>query len=192
MIQPGLMPSKRYYMTSFFRSKGFTLIELLVVIAIIGLLAAAVSSNFAGAREQARNVIRLQDMKNIEQALLSFYITNQRFPNEVDDGVSNSGETLGVGNPIDVALNPFLPNIPLDPKHDAGTGLRPLAGALFFYSYDPYHYVSLENCGGNTPTGTPSSAVFGFNLAEGGMGRNIDTCQGSNVNLDNADYNRAL
>lgn len=186
------MRSKHFYILSLSRSKGFTLIELLVVIAIIGLLAGAVISNLAGAREQARNVIRLQDMRNIEQALLSFYITNQRFPNEVDDGISDNGETMGVGNPIDVALHPFFPNVPMDPKHDAGTGIRPVAGALYFYSYDPRHYVSLENCGGITPTGIPFSTVFGFNLAEGGIGRNIDTCHGSDVNLDNADYNRAL
>jgi prepilin-type N-terminal cleavage/methylation domain-containing protein/prepilin-type processing-associated H-X9-DG protein len=50
------------------RRKGFTLIELLVVIAIIGILAAMVFPVFARARESARKVVCLSNVKNIALA----------------------------------------------------------------------------------------------------------------------------
>jgi len=51
------------------RRRGFTLIELLVVIAIIGILAAMVFPVFARARESARKVVCLSNVKNIALAL---------------------------------------------------------------------------------------------------------------------------
>ncbi|MCJ7822853.1 MAG: DUF1559 domain-containing protein [Armatimonadetes bacterium] len=51
------------------RRKGFTLIELLVVIAIIGILAAMVFPVFARARESARKVVCLSNVKNIALAM---------------------------------------------------------------------------------------------------------------------------
>jgi general secretion pathway protein G len=193
MIPLALTEINSNHMTHLSHSKGFTLIELLVVISIIGLLAASIANSFTDIKAGARDAVRLQDMRTIEGALLAFFIENQRFPNISDDGIDTGGETIGVGNPIDAALAPHLPSIPIDPRHDAGTGLRPVAGALYFYSYDPYHYISLEDCLAST---APSSAligiVFGFNTAEGTMERVIDTCHGGNVNLDNADFNRGL
>jgi len=51
------------------RRSGFTLIELLVVIAIIGILAAMVFPVFARARESARKVVCLSNVKNIALAI---------------------------------------------------------------------------------------------------------------------------
>ncbi len=50
------------------RRRGFTLIELLVVIAIIGILAAMVFPVFARARESARKIVCLSNVKNIAMA----------------------------------------------------------------------------------------------------------------------------
>lgn len=60
--------------------RGFTLIELLVVIAIIGFLASVVLSNLAEVQAQARDVRRLQDMKNIVYALESYKNTHKHYP----------------------------------------------------------------------------------------------------------------
>ncbi len=55
--------------------KGFTLIELLVVIAIIGILAAMLFPVFARARESARKIQCLSNVKNIALAM-NMYLTD--------------------------------------------------------------------------------------------------------------------
>jgi prepilin-type N-terminal cleavage/methylation domain-containing protein/prepilin-type processing-associated H-X9-DG protein len=57
------------------RSRGFTLIELLVVIAIIGILAAMLFPVFARARESARKIQCLSNVKNIALAM-QMYLTD--------------------------------------------------------------------------------------------------------------------
>jgi prepilin-type N-terminal cleavage/methylation domain-containing protein/prepilin-type processing-associated H-X9-DG protein len=57
------------------RRRGFTLIELLVVIAIIGILAAMLFPVFARARESARKIQCLSNVKNIALAV-QMYLTD--------------------------------------------------------------------------------------------------------------------
>jgi prepilin-type N-terminal cleavage/methylation domain-containing protein/prepilin-type processing-associated H-X9-DG protein len=57
------------------RRRGFTLIELLVVIAIIGILAAMLFPVFARARESARKIQCLSNVKNIALAI-QMYLTD--------------------------------------------------------------------------------------------------------------------
>ena len=57
------------------RRRGFTLIELLVVIAIIGILAAMLFPVFARARESARKIQCLSNVKNIAMAI-NMYISD--------------------------------------------------------------------------------------------------------------------
>src|SRR5512143_2038897 len=62
---------------------GFTLIELLVVIAIIGILAAMLFPVFARARESARKIQCLSNVKNIAMAY-QMYLSDydKLFPSE--------------------------------------------------------------------------------------------------------------
>jgi prepilin-type N-terminal cleavage/methylation domain-containing protein/prepilin-type processing-associated H-X9-DG protein len=63
------------------RGKGFTLIELLVVIAIIGILAAMVFPVFARARESARKIVCLSNVKNLALAFQMYMMDyNGYFP----------------------------------------------------------------------------------------------------------------
>lgn len=56
----------------FKNNKGFTLIELLVVISIISLLSSIVFASLNGARAKARDVRRMQDLRQIQLALAMF------------------------------------------------------------------------------------------------------------------------
>jgi prepilin-type N-terminal cleavage/methylation domain-containing protein/prepilin-type processing-associated H-X9-DG protein len=62
------------------RRRGFTLIELLVVIAIIGILAAMLFPVFARARESARKIQCLANVKNIAIAFQMYLTDYDRFP----------------------------------------------------------------------------------------------------------------
>jgi prepilin-type N-terminal cleavage/methylation domain-containing protein/prepilin-type processing-associated H-X9-DG protein len=62
------------------RGGGFTLIELLVVIAIIGILAAMLFPVFARARESARKVQCLSNVKNIAMAIQMYLTDYDAFP----------------------------------------------------------------------------------------------------------------
>lgn len=168
---------------------GFTLIELVVVIAIIGVLASAVTTNVNETRAIARDTQRLADMSSITLALTLFKQTYGRYPGPTE-GVPTGGQMIGVGNPIDTALAPFLSGVPIDPLHDAGTGSGPTAGALYFYSYDPWHWVGILDC--TDTTNASAGVVYGFNKAETLTEPDKVTCMGSDMNLDDADYNRQL
>jgi len=62
------------------KRKGFTLIELLVVIAIIAILAAMLFPVFARARESARKIQCLSNVKNIAMAIQIYISDFDRFP----------------------------------------------------------------------------------------------------------------
>ena len=63
-----------------FLIKGFTLIELLIVIAIIGLLASVVLISFPSSTAKSRDSGRMQELKQIQTALLLYYDINQEMP----------------------------------------------------------------------------------------------------------------
>jgi len=87
------------------RRKGFTLIELLVVIAIIAILAAMLFPVFARARESARKIQCLSNVKNIAMAIQMYLSDYDRFPpGHVDqaalDAISAAaprGQYCGIG-----------------------------------------------------------------------------------------------
>jgi prepilin-type N-terminal cleavage/methylation domain-containing protein/prepilin-type processing-associated H-X9-DG protein len=78
------------------RRRGFTLIELLVVIAIIGILAAMLFPVFARARESARKIQCLSNVKNVAMAMNMYFADYDRFPpGEVDANVNAWFENCG-------------------------------------------------------------------------------------------------
>lgn len=65
------------------RSRGFTLIELLVVIAIISILAALIMPTLSGAREKARRVRCMNNLREIGTALALYSDDyNERYPQD--------------------------------------------------------------------------------------------------------------
>lgn len=55
------------------RKFGFTLIELLVAVSIIGVLSTLVLANFNAARERARDAQRKSDLRQVQNALRTYY-----------------------------------------------------------------------------------------------------------------------
>jgi prepilin-type N-terminal cleavage/methylation domain-containing protein/prepilin-type processing-associated H-X9-DG protein len=73
-----------------FRSRGFTLIELLVVIAIIAILAAMLFPVFARARESARKIQCLSNVKNVAIAFQMYLSDYDRFPPQDHDAAAEA------------------------------------------------------------------------------------------------------
>ena len=80
------------------RRRGFTLIELLVVIAIIAILAAMLFPVFARARESARKIQCLSNVKNIATAVQMYLSDYDRLPpNEHRQDIINFMNDAGGG-----------------------------------------------------------------------------------------------
>jgi prepilin-type N-terminal cleavage/methylation domain-containing protein/prepilin-type processing-associated H-X9-DG protein len=94
------------------RRRGFTLIELLVVIAIIAILAAMLFPVFARARESARKIQCLSNVKNIAMAVQMYLTDYEKLPPKEHRAEVNSwfvdqcGESNGAWFPT--KLNPYL------------------------------------------------------------------------------------
>jgi type II secretion system protein G len=64
---------------------GFTIVELLVVIVVIAILVALTLPNLFGLQRRARDDTRKNDLKNIQQALETFYNDNNSYPAALAD-----------------------------------------------------------------------------------------------------------
>jgi len=138
--------------------KGFTLIEILIVIAIIGILAAAILVVLNGAREKARDRIRMSDLINIKIALELYYANNNQFPAAHAGGTDRSTGCVSSGSPydgdywnktggcsagstLDSLLSTQFPNkMPVDPVNKIITCANDTCG--HYYSYISRDYSS--------------------------------------------------
>ena len=102
------------------RRRGFTLIELLVVIAIIGILAALVYANFAGARPKARDAQRKSDLRNLQTALDVYANDNGSYPDSVSIGCLD--EVLSPCIDSSVLGSTYITKVPTDPKDGSQYG----------------------------------------------------------------------
>jgi prepilin-type N-terminal cleavage/methylation domain-containing protein/prepilin-type processing-associated H-X9-DG protein len=96
--------------------KGFTLIELLVVIAIIAILAAILFPVFAQAREKARAISCVSNLKQIGLAILMY--------NQDNDGTFSMGQNQNWnGSAWDNNIQPYVKSLGVFACPDDSTGL---------------------------------------------------------------------
>lgn len=169
------------------KQKGFTLIEAMVVLLIIGTLAAVVLVQNREIQRRARDAKRVADIGMIQLALELFRDQYGHYPGPAVEGVPATGEKIGVGGAIDIALAPYLNMlVPRDPMHDPAD-----PAPIYYYSYDPQHCAESVTgiCLCNP---TDRRAVMGINQFESPKPTDRQTNCGGNQNLHNASYNRVL
>lgn len=108
------------FRSSFYTKKakqGFTLIELLIILVIVSTLASLAIFSVTSARGKARDAERKSDLKEISDALETYYNDRACYPST--DFTEDCRGT---------SFQPYLKEIPCDPE----TG-------------EPYDYVPLEN-----------------------------------------------
>ncbi|MEK7480646.1 MAG: prepilin-type N-terminal cleavage/methylation domain-containing protein [Patescibacteria group bacterium] len=92
--------------------RGFTIIELLIVMALIALLASLVLATIGSTRERSRDARREADIKEIQNALDLYSVTNRAFPICASEVVINgesdclSVQLIAVGAAGQVATDP--------------------------------------------------------------------------------------
>ena len=114
---------------------GFTLIELLVVISLIGLLAVMILASMSTARAKARDARRIEDMKQLTNALNLYYADKGTYP-----AVSGTeaGCTPAIGWDCSHLGGDFIPD--LVPKYISQMPIDPV-------NSDAYHYMYYRGTG---------------------------------------------
>ena len=145
------------------KSKGFTLIELLVVIAIIGILATIVLVSLNTARQKARDVRRIGDLRQVALALEMYYDDSARYPNVTGCSAANWTGAMTT------ALSPtYMTAVPLDPINsgnnvymygaDSATNAQDYALRAYLEAHNTAHDSDVDNtaygcvCGTNGAT----------------------------------------
>jgi prepilin-type N-terminal cleavage/methylation domain-containing protein/prepilin-type processing-associated H-X9-DG protein len=161
--------------------RGFTLIELLVVIAIIAILAAILFPVFAAAREKARSISCLSNMRQMGTALMMYVQDyDEMYPQEHPScpnpavGTSSSsppGDFDGSDEGVDYG-SPFEKIMPYVSRgNSANTASLTQQVFVCRDDSDP-HGMTIPNCANNPATPWPGvtsyliNAYFLFGLSE--------------------------
>jgi type II secretion system protein G len=167
-------------------NKGFTLIELLVVISIIGLLSSVVLASVNTARSRSRDSQRIQNLKQLQNALEIYRLTNGGYPPTPHwYGNSPTACSGATDNPIWYTntaswipglVPTYISSLPVEPRANAC--------ATYLYMSNGVGYKLLSN-------GTIENYNPSYPLADPGWGGAGPTCtnpRGSSYSVYTSDY----
>ena len=130
--------------------KGFTLIELLVVVAIIGILASVVLVSLSSARAKARDVQRISDLKQIQNALAVYYGDHRSYPYTNGNWYGTCAYYGGYADWIPGLVPTYISKLPQDQSYDCSTY------RTYLYASDGINYTVLDYNGPDNPSGQPN------------------------------------
>ncbi|MBI2475891.1 MAG: type II secretion system protein [Candidatus Taylorbacteria bacterium] len=133
------------------QTRAFTLIELLVVIAIVGVLSSVVLASLNSARQKARDVKRVADVKSLQLALALYFDANSKYPGVLGD------------------LTPtYISTVPTPPT--TGVSQTDYAYVPLNSTCNSYHLGGALELGSNTVLTNDSDAAAGTVAAAGSCG----------------------
>ncbi len=139
--------------------KGFTLLEVLLVVGIIAILAGIVILAINPARQlaQARNAERASDIKQINNAIIQYYIDNSIYPATASttalEEICDTGSASSTEHTVDcdgltdlsILVPTYIVSIPVDPQGPVTSFLDKLITKVLAATNGTSYYTMIEN-----------------------------------------------
>jgi general secretion pathway protein G len=106
------------------RRNGFTMIELLVTLAILGFLVALAAPRYFGNLDRAKEDVLREDLYVLRDAIDKFYSDRNRYPDKLDDLVSERYLRKLPIDPFTQSANSWVVVPPSDPSLGAVADVR--------------------------------------------------------------------
>ncbi len=161
-------------------ASGFTLIELLVVVSIIGMLASVVLVSLQGARNKARDIKLIAEVKQLQNALELYRLDNGKYPGVVAGTGKVYSDTAGCAGATDLLSTVFDQTFRTKYMPTLPTSLTSTCG-LFYAVYDNTQNFHSLACA--VPPGNADGMIHpdGFNDAGGAGAFNRSTMPNPDV-----------
>ena len=172
---------------------GFTIVELLIVIVVLAIIAAIVVVTYRGIQEQARNSIRINDLKTVERLVEAHRIVNGTYPITTNNPKSNwrAADVRTDDNCFNGTSQPdWIPAITekLPQSNLGATGVDGVGGCYLYVSNGTEYVISAWNM-----LSTPQNTIFyrrlGFREFQTPSSTQFYTCNSNAVGGATGSYN---